>query len=92
MITHRVRRAFEGVGGRIYQPGEEIDASGFRLLDRLVSQRYLMPIHGIMQIPVPSDVPSPTVEHVALVELETELEHTEAPKAVSGGRRIRVPD
>ena len=44
-MEYEVRKRFEGEHGRLYQPGERIradEARRWRVLDRLIDQRYLM--------------------------------------------------
>lgn len=42
MNTHVVLRPFEGK--RLYQPGEEVDASGWRTVRLLEERRYIKPL------------------------------------------------
>lgn len=38
-----VQKAFEGPMARVFQPGELVEAEGWRNLDRLLTTRYLRP-------------------------------------------------
>ena len=42
--THEVLRPIPGPGGRIYQPRERVDASGWRNAAALTERRYLRPL------------------------------------------------
>jgi hypothetical protein len=43
-MTHMVTRPFEGARGKVYQPGEAVDASVWAHTAKLVEQRRLRPL------------------------------------------------
>jgi hypothetical protein len=44
MNTHVVSKSFEGEGGRKYEAGEMVEASGWRNTTLMVTHRYLRPL------------------------------------------------
>lgn len=50
MKTHIVTKQLP-VGDKVYEPGEEVDASEWRYARLLVEQRYLKPLDGVASDP-----------------------------------------
>lgn len=82
---HVVIRPFNGPGGRTFNRGEIIDASGFRLRRQLVEQKFLAPVIDAPTRPQTITVSTAAEDRKAAVRMAA----SERMKKLNAARRAR---